>query len=158
MRCPTPSIRHRVWLFFRACCALALALVAHPLHAADLRLDDKFTPTFAWNQPGFGYINSIKEQKDGKIVVGGYYTYANGVARRNIARLNVDGSLDLGFDPGTGVDNVVDALEVLPDNKIVVAGFSIRSTESAGAISPGSTLTEASTTPSLSPRTARCSA
>src|SRR5258706_1796845 len=39
-------------------------------------------------------------RSDGKIVVGGDFKSIGGAARTNIARLNVDGSADAGFNPG----------------------------------------------------------
>lgn len=50
--------------------------------------------------PGAGvsdWIRVIAIQPDGKIVIGGYFTKYNGVAVNNVARLNVDGTLDTSF-------------------------------------------------------------
>ena len=69
-----------------------------------------------------GFIKSFVIQPDGKIVVGGTFTKINGVARNRIARLNADGSLDLSFNPGTGFNNIVYALALQADGKIVVGG------------------------------------
>lgn len=102
---------------------LFFVLAGRNLNAAALRLDEGFTPIFTHTQSGFEYLNDIKEQKDGKVVVGGWYDFVDGVARGRIARLNPDGSLDTGFNPGTGVDNDVRAIEVLSDNKVIVAGY-----------------------------------
>ncbi|MBI5286558.1 MAG: delta-60 repeat domain-containing protein [Deltaproteobacteria bacterium] len=44
-------------------------------------------------------IYSIAVQSDGKIIVGGAFTTIGGVTRNYIARLNSDGSLDVGFNP-----------------------------------------------------------
>ena len=64
-------------------------------------------------------------QPDGKILVGGAFTTLGGGAtgtsmRNRIGRLNPDGSLDGGFNPGAG--DVVLALVVEPDGKILVGG------------------------------------
>jgi alpha-tubulin suppressor-like RCC1 family protein len=40
-------------------------------------------------------------QPDGKVVIGGDFQYVNGVARNRLARLNADGSLDMGWDPNS---------------------------------------------------------
>ncbi len=70
-----------------------------------------------------GEVDAIALQADGKIVVGGFFYFMNGVARNRIARLNTDGSLDTSFDPGTGFDgNRVYALAIQPDGKIIVGG------------------------------------
>jgi len=43
-------------------------------------------------------VNVVVVQADGKLLLGGAFSYVNGYARRSIARLNADGSLDLSFD------------------------------------------------------------
>jgi uncharacterized delta-60 repeat protein len=43
------------------------------------------------------YVNSIIQQFDGKLVVGGEFNAYNGVSRGRIARLNSDGTLDTSF-------------------------------------------------------------
>jgi len=57
-----------------------------------------------------GSVRAILYQPDGKIVIGGFFTSVNGVARGRVARINADGTLDTSFDPGTGADSVVYAL------------------------------------------------
>jgi uncharacterized delta-60 repeat protein len=74
-----------------------------------------------------GEILALAVQADGKIVVGGSFTSLGGQSRSHIARVNVDGSLDTGFNPGvTGSANpspsVVSCLAVQPDGKILVTG------------------------------------
>ena len=50
-------------------------------------------------------VDDVKIQPwDQKIVIAGSFTKVNGISRRGIARLNTDGSLDAGFDPGSGID------------------------------------------------------
>ncbi len=75
--------------------------------------------------PGFGTdfdISSLALQPDGKILIGGFFTLYNGVARRNLARINSDGTLDTGFDTGTGPDSDVLGITVQPDGKILLVG------------------------------------
>jgi len=70
--------------------------------------------------------NVILLQPDGKILLGGDFTGFNGVARRSIARLNEDGSLDLNFVPGISNNTRILALALQADGKIVIgksAGF-----------------------------------
>jgi uncharacterized delta-60 repeat protein len=45
-------------------------------------------------------VYSIAVQTNGQILIAGSFNTFNGVARTNIARLNPNGSLDTGFDPG----------------------------------------------------------
>ena len=58
----------------------------------------------------------------GKVIVVGDFTAINGVARSRIARLNVDGSLDLSFDPGAGANAAVRAVALQPDGRILIGG------------------------------------
>lgn len=67
-------------------------------------------------------VLALAQQPDGKLIIGGYFTAVNGVARNRIARLNSDGSLDAGFNPGTGANDRVIALAVQPDGKILLGG------------------------------------
>jgi uncharacterized delta-60 repeat protein len=71
---------------------------------------------------GDEYVDAIVLQPDGKILIGGGFTTFNGTARKNIARLNADGSLDTNFDPGTGTNNSVNAIALQPDGKIIIGG------------------------------------
>src|SRR5439155_3848566 len=59
-------------------------------------------------------------QPDGKIVVAGDFFSVNGVARTNIARLNVDGTLDLSFDAGAVPPKL--AVALAGDGKLLVGG------------------------------------
>lgn len=69
------------------------------------------------------FVQSIKMQPDGKILVGGGFTIFNGFAQNRIVRLNSDGSIDPSFVlSGSGFDNVVYDILVLPDGKIMVGG------------------------------------
>ena len=70
-----------------------------------------------------GYtVNTIAVQADGKVVIGGEFTVYNGTARKRIARLNSDGSLDTSFNPGTGTDLQVHSIAVQADGKVVIGG------------------------------------
>jgi uncharacterized delta-60 repeat protein len=66
---------------------------------------------------------ALAVQPDGKILVGGYLTKVNGVARNGIARLNPDGTLDTTFNPGSGTNDGILALALQPDGKIVIGGY-----------------------------------
>jgi len=69
----------------------------------DGSLDLSFNPgTGVKNQPYFYFtdIRSIVYQQ-GKTLIGGNFNNYNDIARNGIARLNLDGSLDTSFDPGT---------------------------------------------------------
>ncbi len=51
----------------------------------------------------------------GDVYIGGNFTDYNGTPINRIARINSDGSLDTGFNPGTGADNDVLVIQVVPD-------------------------------------------
>jgi uncharacterized delta-60 repeat protein len=88
---------------------------------ADGSLDTSFDPGTGPNNP----VIAQAVQPDGKIVIGGLFSTYNGVARRRIARLNSDGSLDTGFNVGTGFAGTgsVEAITLQPDGKILVSGY-----------------------------------
>ena len=67
-------------------------------------------------------INDIGIQSNGKILIAGTFTSYNGVAITRLARLNVDGSLDASFNPGTGANSTINAIAIQNDGKIIIAG------------------------------------
>jgi len=82
-------------------------------------LDANFNPGTGSN----GYVNTSVLQSDGKIIIAGSFTTINGVSRRYIARINVDGSLDSTFNPGSGpFGGGIMATALLPDGKIIIVG------------------------------------
>ncbi len=67
-------------------------------------------------------VRSTNIQSNGKIIIGGYFTFFNGTAINRIARLNSDGSLDASFDPGSGPDAGVTTTALQSDGKIIIGG------------------------------------
>lgn len=61
-------------------------------------------------------------QSDGKILIGGLFDTYNGYTRKNITRLNTNGSIDLSFNTGTGANNTVNSITLQSDGKIIIAG------------------------------------
>lgn len=57
-----------------------------------------------------------------RLVIGGEFETYNGFPRRGVARLNSNGTLDQNFDPGGGPNDVVYAVAVQPDLKILIGG------------------------------------
>ncbi|WP_341904875.1 T9SS type A sorting domain-containing protein [Fluviicola taffensis] len=84
----------------------------------DGDLDFSFNPGSGANKQ----VDATAIQPDGKIIVGGNFTLFNGNTKNRIARLNADGSLDAGFDPGTGFNGETTTLAVQSDGKIIVGG------------------------------------
>lgn len=58
----------------------------------------------------------------GQTLIGGDFTEVNGVARGRLARLNGDGSVDAFFDTTLGANDVVRAITIQPDGRILVGG------------------------------------
>lgn len=85
-------------------------------------------PTFTAGVSRFASVNGIVIQPDGKTIVAGVFLYARGVARRNIARFNTNGTLDTTFDPGTGpgysvgLANNIQNIALQSDGKIIAVG------------------------------------
>lgn len=69
-----------------------------------------------------GRVNALAIQADGKVVLGGEFTALGSSSRKRIARVNVDGTLDLGFNPGEGFNDDVFAVLIQPDQKVLVGG------------------------------------
>ena len=84
----------------------------------DGTIDGSFTPGTGAN----GDVYAILLQPDTTLIIGGLFTSYNGTARNRIARLFSNGTLDTGFDPGTGADNKILALARQGDGKLIVAG------------------------------------
>ena len=63
----------------------------------------------------------VAVQLDGKIIVGGQFEMADGVARNNIARLNANGSLDASFDPAM-TNYFIRTLSLQQNGKVLIGG------------------------------------
>ena len=72
-----------------------------------------------------GEIRTIEVQSDGKILVGGDFSQLDGNIRRNLVRLNPDGTEDTTFytNLASGVGGAVWATAIQTDGKILVGGF-----------------------------------
>ncbi|HEV2390904.1 MAG TPA: Calx-beta domain-containing protein [Verrucomicrobiae bacterium] len=84
------------------------------------QVDTFFDPNAGFNDDVFG----IALQPDGKFVVGGNFTIADGQPINRIARLNPDGTLDESFLTTTlvGANDVVRAVVSQTDTRVLVAG------------------------------------
>src|SRR5262249_47809943 len=85
---------------------------------ADGTLDAEFNPGLGGSAPS---VNCLVLQGDGKILVGGRFNTLGGQACTNIARLNANGTLDAGFNPGA--NGTVNSLAVEADGRILVGGI-----------------------------------
>jgi uncharacterized delta-60 repeat protein len=92
---------------------------------ARLNADGSVDVTF---DPGAdGPVNAIVVQPDGKIIIAGAFANVGGggsgsTPRKYLARLNPDGTVDPGFNPGVNMNNSVYAVALQPDGKILVGG------------------------------------
>jgi len=68
-----------------------------------------------------GFINALARQRDGKVIVGGEFSFAGGLPRRNLARVNGDGTLDGTWAPDA--DGPINALALLADSVFVGGEF-----------------------------------
>ncbi|MNU75279.1 hypothetical protein D3C71_648060 [compost metagenome] len=89
-----------------------------------IRLNPDGTPDASFNTGGGpgAEVQTITIQPDGKMLVGGNFNTWNGTAMGRIARLNTDGSLDAGFNTGTGFSSIVYSTAIQTDGKIIVGG------------------------------------
>ena len=88
---------------------------------AEWMLDERFRPTITTRQGTV--LFAVATQPDGKVLIAGDFALVGGIARAGVARLETDGAVDLGFNAGRGVDGLVYALVVQPDDgKVLMAG------------------------------------
>lgn len=90
---------------------------------ARLNADGSLDTTFDVGEGASSQVTTAVIQNDGRIVIGGSFTFYNGTPRSRIARLNADGSLDTTFYPDTGADNAVTSTVEQSDGKIIICGF-----------------------------------
>jgi uncharacterized delta-60 repeat protein len=67
-------------------------------------------------------VRNIKIQSDGKIIAVGNFTSYNETSINRIIRLNSDGTIDNGFNVGTGFNFFPYDLKIQPDGKVIVIG------------------------------------
>lgn len=91
-------------------------------HIARLNSDGTLDTSFG---SAVGLDSTVKEivlQPDGKILIIGDFLDFDGISRKNIARLNADGTLDTTFNPGNGA-NGIETIAVQADGKILIGGY-----------------------------------
>ncbi|HEX6100980.1 MAG TPA: delta-60 repeat domain-containing protein [Thermoanaerobaculia bacterium] len=75
-------------------------------------------------QPGGGvdgFVLAVALQRDGKVLVGGFFNWVDGKPFLHLARLQANGSVDLAFHPDP--DNIVTGVGELYDGKILAGGY-----------------------------------
>ncbi len=79
-------------------------------------------PSFVIGNGANGTVRTMAMQADGKVVIAGDFTEYNNVTRNGLARINLDGSLDTGFDPGSGADSLIWSIAIASGGKILIGG------------------------------------
>jgi uncharacterized delta-60 repeat protein/gliding motility-associated-like protein len=92
-------------------------------HIARLNTDGSLDTSFNVGTGADSEVEAIAIQKDGKIIIGGFFEYYNGTPKNFIARLNIDGSLDASFIIGTGANEQVESITLQKDGKIIIGGW-----------------------------------
>lgn len=87
----------------------------------DGSIDTAFHADFGLNDV-YEQISDLIVLPGGKIMVSGEFDSVNNIPIHNIARLFPDGSLDMGFDPGSSTDDAISDMELDPDGKIMIVG------------------------------------
>jgi uncharacterized delta-60 repeat protein len=94
------------------------------LHAQAGTLDTNFAPLITG--VFFANINAMVVQTNDQVLFGGSFTNVSGFSRNGIARLNSDGTVDAGFNPGTGISGGLDSVNVIlvqpNDGKVLIGG------------------------------------
>jgi uncharacterized delta-60 repeat protein len=88
----------------------------------DGSLDTSFDPGSGVDPQTGNFINAVALNSVDQIIIGGSFSSYDGGVAGNVARLNLNGSLDAGFNPGSGADGTVWAVAVQPDGKVLIGG------------------------------------
>lgn len=71
---------------------------------------------------GFNSPIGVIRNSDDAVYFYGYFTAYNGVSANRIIRLNFDGSIDTSFEYGTGFNNIVSSVKILPNDRLLIQG------------------------------------
>lgn len=100
----------------KVCLSIVLLLILGLSNAIRAQTLDAFNPGANAN------VNDFLTQPDGKILVGGSFSTIAGQNKRNIARLNADGTFDATFTTDTDITGSILQFLAQPDGKILIAG------------------------------------
>lgn len=91
------------------------------INVARLLPDGNLDLAFDTGSGIYGQVSKFAVQPDGKVLMAGAIVAVQGYGRDGVARLNADGSIDLGFNAGTA--SQVKDLILLADGRMIVAGL-----------------------------------
>lgn len=89
---------------------------------ARLNADGSLDASFAVGTGANGEVSELLQLSDGDLVLTGDFTSFNGTTVGHLVRLQANGTLDAGFDPGTGADDWAIGVAALPDGHLLVGG------------------------------------
>jgi uncharacterized delta-60 repeat protein len=85
---------------------------------ADGQADHDFNP----GSGAVGFVNTLAQRPDGRLLVGGSFVYYNGAPQPRLVGLLPDGEVDPAFEVGAGFNGEVRCMALQPDGKVVVGG------------------------------------
>ena len=91
-------------------------------NVARLNSDGSVDTTFDPGPGPNGVVLAMAIQNNGRVVIAGAFNQVGGVDRNYIARLNADGTLDTGFNPGFGANGQIRAIALDDNGGILIGG------------------------------------
>ncbi len=85
---------------------------------ADGGIDTSFNPEPGTNKS----VWSIAVQADARVLIGGSFYTPSTAVRKNVIRLNANGSVDSSFNQGIGPNTTVQFLAAQPDGRVLIVG------------------------------------
>lgn len=64
----------------------------------------------------------IARASNGQLIVAGEFTSVNGAVKKNLVKLNIDGTVDCSFSPGLSTNSAIKSMALQSDNAILIAG------------------------------------
>ncbi|MFA5109717.1 MAG: hypothetical protein WC458_04220, partial [Patescibacteria group bacterium] len=89
---------------------------------ARLNTDGTLDTSFNSGTGANGGTHALAIQSNGKIIISSGFTTYDDIPINRIARLNADGTLDVGFNVGIGVNSGVNSVVTQSDGKIIIGG------------------------------------
>ncbi len=97
-------------------------------HIARLNPNGSLDTNFQNGMAGAdSYVGCVAYDPTGKVLIGGQFSFVNGVGRTNVARLNTNGSLDTNFL--ANVDSFLELVLIQPDSRLIIEGSYITSVD-----------------------------